>query len=87
VENAVTHGIAQMIDGGTVHVQAERRGERLLVTIENPRDPEGTGRKGAGIGLQNVRRRLAALYGSEADLRVLPTPESFRVEIRLPVGR
>jgi hypothetical protein len=87
VENAVTHGIAQRLDGGTVRVEAERRGERLLVVVENPRDAETPGRKGTGIGLQNVRRRLAALYGSEADLRILPAPESFRVELRLPAGR
>ena len=62
VENAVTHGIAQLLDGGTVRVEAERRQERLLIVVENPRDPDSPDPKGAGIGIRNVRRRLAATY-------------------------
>ncbi|MGD8895990.1 MAG: histidine kinase [Acidobacteriota bacterium] len=84
VENAVTHGIAQMLDGGSVRIEAEQRGDRLLVVVENPRDPDSPDPKGAGIGLQNVRRRLAALYRGEADMRVRPEKDSFRVELRLP---
>jgi hypothetical protein len=84
VENAVTHGIAQMLDGGTVRIEAERRGPRLIIAVENPRDPDSADPAGAGIGLQNVRRRLAALYADEADVRVRPEAESFRVEVRLP---
>jgi two-component system sensor histidine kinase AlgZ len=84
VENAVTHGIAQMLDGGTVHIEAARRGERLVIVVENPRDPDSPDPRGAGIGLQNVRRRLAALYGEDADVRVRRETDSFRVELRLP---
>jgi two-component system sensor histidine kinase AlgZ len=84
VENAVTHGIAQCLDGGTVRVMAERNGERLRVVIENPRDPDTPGRKGTGIGLENVRRRLDAVYGHEATLHVQAAGPIFRVELSLP---
>ncbi len=84
VENAVTHGIAQCLDGGIVRLMAERNGERLRVVIENPRDPETPGRKGTGIGLQNVRRRLDAVYGHEATLHVRAEGPLFRVELNLP---
>ena len=87
VENAVTHGIAQMLDGGEVHIEAERRGEELRIAIVNPRDIESPGRKGTGIGLQNVKRRLFALHGNAAEVRVVPGDSSFRVELRLPAGR
>jgi two-component system sensor histidine kinase AlgZ len=86
VENAITHGIAQCLDGGIIRLVAERRGERLRVVIENPRDPDTPGRKGTGIGLQNVRRRLDAVYGREADLRVQADGVIFRVEISLPAS-
>jgi len=86
VENAITHGIAQCLDGGVVRLVAERRGERLRVVIENPRDPDTPGRKGTGIGLQNVRRRLDAVYGREADLRVQADGVIFRVELSLPAS-
>ena len=87
VENAVTHGIAQLLEGGGVRITAQRRGDELLVAVENPRDPDSPGRRGAGIGLQNVKRRLAALHGDAATFRVVPSPESFRVELRLPAVR
>ena len=84
VENAVTHGIAQRLEGGRVRITAERRGDELVVAIENPRDPDSPGRHGTGIGLANVKRRLAALHGDAAALRVQPSADGFRVEVRLP---
>jgi len=87
VENAVTHGIAQMLDGGEIRIEAERRGDVLRIAVLNPRDPDAPGRKGTGIGLANVRRRLATLHGDAAEVRVLPAGEAFRVELRLPAGR
>ena len=86
MENAVTHGIAQCLDGGIVRVMAERNGERLRVVIENPRDPETPGRRGTGIGLENVRRRLDAVYGHEATLHVQAEGPIFRVELSLPAA-
>jgi len=84
VENAVRHGIAQRIEGGLLSLQAVRRGEDVIVTIENPRNPERTGRRGAGLGLDNVRGRLRSLYGERASLEVASPPESFRVTVALP---
>ncbi len=87
VENAVTHGIAQMLEGGEIRIEAERRGDALRIAVQNPRDPDSPGRKGAGIGLANVRRRLATLHGDAAEVRVVPAADVFRVELRLPAGR
>ncbi len=87
VENAITHGIAQMIEGGTVRITAVKDGPELLITVDNPRDPDSPGRKGAGIGLQNVKRRLAALHGPAAEVQAVPTQDTFRVELRLPASR
>lgn len=86
MENAVTHGIAQCLEGGTVRLEARRGGERLILAIENPRDAGMPARKGAGIGIENVRRRLETLYGREAELRLRPDGHSFRVEVELPAA-
>jgi hypothetical protein len=86
VENAVTHGIAQCLEGGTVRLDAHRRGGRLFVAIENPRDSGAPAQQGAGIGIENVRRRLETLYGREASLRLRPEADSFGVELELPVA-
>lgn len=84
VENAVNHGIAHLLDGGIVGVEARRNGERLKITITNPVDPDHVARKGTGIGTQNVKQRLEALYGSEARMDTGKTPDTFRVDLVLP---
>jgi len=84
VENAVTHGIANLLDGGIVRIEARRRGDRLEIAVENPCDAERLRRRGAGVGLENVRKRLAALYGRDASVAVTDGGPSFRVEVTLP---
>lgn len=83
VENAVRHGIATCLDGGTIEVEARRRGELVWLTVTNPRDPDA-GRRGTGFGLDIVRRRLSGAYGTHAALAVEPSPESYRVSITWP---
>ena len=84
VENAVTHGIAHLLDGGCVRLDARRRGYGLRIVVTNPRDPDASGRNGAGTGLDNVRRRLAAVYGERARVTVRAEAELFEVELDLP---
>jgi histidine kinase len=84
VENAVTHGISNMLEGGTLRISARTEGSRLIVAVENPRDPEARRRAGAGLGLTNVRRRLEAAYGRDATVNVEAVPDRFRVELSLP---
>src|SRR5580765_1592523 len=38
VENAVTHGIAGLLEGGVIRLDVSRRDRRLSIAIENPRD-------------------------------------------------
>src|SRR4029077_2535703 len=66
VENAVVHGIATLVEGGTVRLEARRAGNRLRIVVENPFDPESPARPRSGLGLKIVRDRLEALYGADA---------------------
>jgi sensor histidine kinase YesM len=84
VENAVTHGVSRLIEGGTVAVTARRTERSLVLTVENPCDPDRPGRRGAGVGLNNVKRRIETLYGADARLDVEERPSGFRVELTLP---
>jgi len=85
VENAVTHGIAHMLEGGTVRVLAERDGGVLRIVAENPCDPERPKRGGgAGVGLANVRARLRALHGADATLAAGERDTVWHVELTLP---
>lgn len=84
LENAVTHGIANLPDGGSVRLSAQGRNGRVSIRIENSFDPESTSLRKGGLGLKNVRDRLAALYGKEASMHVASENGQFRVELSLP---
>ncbi len=84
VENAITHGVAHLVEGGTIRLEARRADGALRVAIENPCDPDRPRRPRTGVGLQNVSKRLAAQYGSAASVRVDASPEQFRVQLTLP---
>jgi LytS/YehU family sensor histidine kinase len=84
VENAVTHGIAHLLDGGDVRIRAERRAGRLHVGVENQCDPDRPRRRGAGVGLENVRRRLETAFGSEAAAQAVEQDGIFRVDLVMP---
>jgi signal transduction histidine kinase len=86
VENAVRHGIAQLLDGGTIRLRAVRSPRGLTITIENPCDPDRPRRKGTGLGLENVRKRLRAMHGNEARVDVEESNTYFRVMLLLPAA-
>jgi LytS/YehU family sensor histidine kinase len=84
VENAITHGVAPTLEGGVVHVRAERNGAGVKIVIENPFEPESSVRNGTGVGLKNVKSRLANLYNGNARVDVSQNPGRFRVELQMP---
>ena len=84
LENAVSHGIASMAEGGWIRLQAQVEDGRLGIVVENDRDDEAPLRRKSGVGLKNVRSRLEARYGKEATLRIEPSEDRFRVSLTLP---
>jgi len=84
IENAVKHGIARSLKGGTVHIDARRERGELRITIDNPRDEQAPPRASGGIGLANVRQRLERSFGRSASLEIEAPPQGFRVVLRLP---
>ena len=84
VENAVTHGVAHMLEGAVIRVFAERTGSRLRIVAENPCDPDRPRGSGAGVGLANVRARLRALHGADAEVRASEDQSVWRVELSMP---
>jgi hypothetical protein len=84
VENAVKHGIGNLTEGGTVRIVATRAGSLLHLAVENHVDPDQPPMPGIGIGLSNVRQRLAAAYGAEAAIHWSRHGNLFRAELTLP---
>jgi len=84
VENAIKHGVAQRIEPGYVRIAATHNQDGLRVTVENSGASDAPASPGAGVGLQNVRRRLEICYGGASDLHIEFQPETTIVELRIP---
>ncbi|HUP47475.1 MAG TPA: histidine kinase [Thermoanaerobaculia bacterium] len=84
VENAVRHGIASLVDGGTVALTVSSRDGRVRVLIENPADPDRPQGAGEGVGLNNVRERLSAFFAGRGELRAGEREGRYQVEIEVP---
>lgn len=87
VENAVTHGVTHVLEGGLVRVTASCTPARLTLVVENPADPDRPRKTGTGLGLSNVRARLGALFGDEASIHWAEQGGRWRVEVSLPARR
>jgi len=86
VENAIKHGLEPKAEGGLLTVSAEIVHGKLAVTVAD--SGLGFGKSetaGTGIGLSNIRERLALLYGNKASLTVTePATGGTSVTITLP---
>lgn len=79
VENAVLHGVEPLAERGHIHVSIKRETDTLCVRVSdngqglNPASPAHQS-GGNGIGLQNVRERLTALFEADANLQIKENP-------------
>jgi LytS/YehU family sensor histidine kinase len=85
VENAVRHGISQLIEGGTITFRTQLLHKRLKITIVNPYDPDHVPKKGTGLGVRNVRSRIQTLYENEGRLDIEKKDNIFIAELSFPV--
>lgn len=86
VENAIKYGVAPSLEPVNIRVTGRREGAELVVTVEDDGRGAAAAVKtgGAGVGLQNVRQRLHALYGGAASLTAGSRDPGFAATIRLP---
>ena len=85
-ENAVGHGVEPLLSGGRVQVRVAVQGvETVIEVLDN--GPGLTPGATEGIGLGNVRERLALAAGPAAHLTLGVAPGGgCRAEIRLPTS-
>jgi signal transduction histidine kinase len=74
VENAIKHGLEPKAEGGQLTVSAEIVHGKLAVTVADTGLGFGkAATAGTGIGLSNIRERLALLYTGKASLTITET--------------
>ena len=90
LENAVYHGVQPLPEGGLVRIVVKVQGQQLLIRVTNPltgtASPSGYG-SGYRMALDNIRHRLAALYGEKATLELAQQGECFVTCLTLPCGK
>lgn len=88
VENAIKHGLEPKAEGGALIVTGEVADGDLFVSVSDTGlgfNPEGAATSGGGLGLSNIRERLALLYGGRARFIVTAhEPSGTRVAIVIP---
>ena len=87
VENAIKHGIEPSASGGSVTVRARREPDAIVVEVtDTGHGLGGASTRGEGVGLSNVRERLAALYGPRGRFTLQAAePRGARATLVLPV--
>jgi len=98
IENSIKHGLEPRISGGTVTLRSRITEEgMLLIEVEDDgvgMDPDwdfaspvsGIVRSGSGVGIRNVRERMAVLYGNLAHVEINSRPgRGTKVTLRMPI--
>ena len=88
LENAIKHGISDMIGPGTARIRAYRENGVAVIDVEDDAGAWSEGKATSdGLGIRIVDRRLRNLVGSGSGLAITCVPhELTRVSMRLPLG-
>ncbi|UOE46553.1 histidine kinase [Mucilaginibacter sp. SMC90] len=89
IENCFKHGVADSIEKSWVRIDISRNADQFLIMIENSCDgnvKQLTQNKG-GIGLMNVRKRLALIYPDKHELKVIEGPNSYLVVLKIQIEK
>ena len=88
VENAIKHGVAPRIDGGSIYLRSRVAGTRVVIEVEDDGVgfADGAASAGTGIGMANVTERLLVLYGDSAHIETDSTPgKGTLIRVTLPI--
>lgn len=86
VENAFKHGISYARPS-YIHISVSCNKREVHFDIENSRHRQNAPKK-AGIGLENVKKRLDLIYGKDYTLEIDDSSaDSYRVKLTIPVAK
>jgi len=83
-ENAVKHGVYESTETVRIESDCTPKDEFVQITIANDFDPEAPKRKGAGLGLNNIRERLRLIYFRNDLIQFGVENKRFKVILKIP---
>lgn len=84
VENAIKFGLYDTIDTITIRIRSVCIEDYLVITVENPFDPQTAIPAGTGFGLSSIQRRLYLLFARNDLLETSSTGRIFTTRVKLP---
>lgn len=85
VENAIKYGLYNTLDKVTIALDIKRSEKELIITSNNPYDPESVEeKKGTGFGLRSIRKKLFILYRRDDLMTTLVENNVFQVQMTIP---
>jgi two-component system LytT family sensor kinase len=87
IENAIKHGIANIFGTGIIQVSAKQEKDLIIITIEDNAGTYQHKKKGDGLGMNLVDKRIKNLYGEAFGVSVhCVEGEKTCILITLPAG-
>lgn len=88
VENSIKYGVSASTRPVTIRIAAQEAGGKLVLTVADDGPGKTCENGGTGIGLENVRNRLAARFGDEARVESAPLPAGgYATVLTIPLVR
>jgi signal transduction histidine kinase len=84
VENAVRHEVECHSGPSHIEVEVAERGGSIHIRVSNTANAHAASNPGSGMGLKNIRERLALVYGESARLEVVRDDGKFHATLTLP---
>jgi len=84
LENSIKHGVYNSTEEVLVELICEEKNGYIVLEICNDYDPEAVKKKGQGIGLTNIRKRLQLIYQRQDLLEIKADKMVFTATLRIP---
>ncbi|MFA9388639.1 MAG: sensor histidine kinase [Prolixibacteraceae bacterium] len=86
-ENAIKYGVYETTTQVEIKTTAYRAKDEMIFSVSNNYDPDAVSKKGEGIGLLNIRRRLGLVYGDSTLLSFKNENQIFTVTLIIPQNK
>ena len=87
VENAFKHGVSNVLDYPWLNLSISLQGEVMTLKLLNSKPETAMPSQRQGIGIENVRKRLALLYPGKHELVIANEADVFIVNLKLELER
>ena len=89
IENAIKYAVTPQEEGAEIRVTARLAGERVQIIVSDTgpglQATKNRPSLSTGVGIANIRERLAQAYGADHRFEIQAMPQGgFRVEIEIP---